>query len=169
VLTVRAARPEDAAEVAGVHVRSWQVAYRGLLPDAYLDGLRAEDRARRYRFDRTGPDVPETIVAVDDGAVAGFATTGPAQPADVLGAGELHALYVDPPLWGRGVGRRLIAEARARLRGHGWEQAVLWVLVGNDRAQRFYRMDGWWPDGTRRQQNVWGILVDEKHFRRALD
>ena len=28
-------------EVARVHVRSWQAGYRGLLPDAYLDGLRA--------------------------------------------------------------------------------------------------------------------------------
>ena len=30
--------------MVGVHVRSWQVAYRGLFPDDYLDGLRAEDR-----------------------------------------------------------------------------------------------------------------------------
>ena len=36
--------------VARVHVRSWQVGYRGLLPDAYLDGLRAEERAERYNF-----------------------------------------------------------------------------------------------------------------------
>ena len=47
VLTVRRATPEDAAGVAGVHVRSWQVAYRGLLPDDYLDGLRPEDRMAR--------------------------------------------------------------------------------------------------------------------------
>jgi hypothetical protein len=38
---LRRAEPADAMEVARVHVRSWQVAYRGLLPDAYLDGLRA--------------------------------------------------------------------------------------------------------------------------------
>jgi hypothetical protein len=44
VETVRPARPDDALPVAGVHVRSWQAAYRGLLPDDYLDGLRAEER-----------------------------------------------------------------------------------------------------------------------------
>lgn len=43
-MLVRAARTDDALAVAGVHVRSWQVGYRGLLPDAYLDGLRAEER-----------------------------------------------------------------------------------------------------------------------------
>jgi hypothetical protein len=44
VLSVRAATPDDAAAVAGVHVRSWQAAYRGLIADAYLDGLNPDDR-----------------------------------------------------------------------------------------------------------------------------
>lgn len=56
-MIVRAACPGDAMEVAGVHVRAWQVGYRGLLPDAYLDGLRAEERAARfYRRDGWVPD-----------------------------------------------------------------------------------------------------------------
>jgi hypothetical protein len=61
-----------------VHVRAWQVAYRGLLPDEYLDGLRAEDRAGRYTFGSADPGVPSTIVAVVDGVIRGFATVGAA-------------------------------------------------------------------------------------------
>ena len=76
-MLLRPARPEDALAVAGIQVRAWQTGYRGLLADAYLDGLRAEDRARRYTFDATGPDRPHTIVAELDGAIAGFATTAP--------------------------------------------------------------------------------------------
>ncbi len=49
-MLLRPAEPADAMAVARVHVRSWQAAYRGLLPDAYLDGLRPEDRAARYDF-----------------------------------------------------------------------------------------------------------------------
>ena len=46
---IRAARVEDAAQIAAVHVRSWQSAYRGLLPQAYLDGLdHSNVRARRF-------------------------------------------------------------------------------------------------------------------------
>ena len=41
---LRRAVPGDENEVAEVHVRSWQVAYRGLLPDAYLDALRPAGR-----------------------------------------------------------------------------------------------------------------------------
>ena len=45
-MLLRPAEPVDAIAVAHVHVRSWQVAYRTLMPDDYLDQLRPEDRCR---------------------------------------------------------------------------------------------------------------------------
>jgi hypothetical protein len=36
---VRDADPEDAEQIAIIHVHSWQAAYRGLLPQEYLDRL----------------------------------------------------------------------------------------------------------------------------------
>jgi ribosomal protein S18 acetylase RimI-like enzyme len=168
VLRIRTATAADAAHVADIHVRAWQAAYRGLLPDEYLDGLRAEDRMARYRFDVTDPDQPATIVAIDDGVMCGFATMGPARDNAAPSTGELFALYVEPALWGRGVGRLLMAETRARLSRQGFVEGVLWVLVGNHRAQRFYQADGWMPDGSRRDQEVWGIIVDEVRYRSPL-
>jgi ribosomal protein S18 acetylase RimI-like enzyme len=164
---VRDAEPDDAEAVAGVHVRSWRAAYRGLLPDDYLDGLRTSDRAARYSFARRPGDA-ETLVVVAEGAVCGFATTGPSRDPDAARAGELYALYLDPEQWGRGLGRSLIAEARARLHGQRFTVAILWVLAGNQRAQRFYRIDGWQPDGSRRQARVWDVSVDEVRYRRPL-
>jgi GNAT superfamily N-acetyltransferase len=149
-------------------VRSWQVAYRGLLPDAYLDQMRPEDRASRYSFGEAAPGEPYTIVLVRGGRVCGFATTGPCGDTDVPPSGELLALYVEPELWGRGAGRRLIQAARRRLAAHGFVTACLWVLRDNERAEHFYRMDGWRPDGSRRSREVWGIQVDEERWRRHL-
>lgn len=168
VLTIRAARPEDAADVAGVHVRSWQVAYRNLLPDDYLDGLRPEDRMTRYTFGAADPDLPFTMVASEEGVICGFATTRSSSEDDGPANGEVMALYVDPGAWGVGVGRRLMADARARLVERGCREAVLWLLVGNDRAQRFYEVDGWVPDDRRRTEEVWGVAVDEICYRRPL-
>jgi hypothetical protein len=54
------------------------------------------------------------------------------------------------------VGRVLLIAARAALVASGFREAVLWVLAGNERAQRFYRADGWLPDGARREEDVWG-------------
>ncbi|MGA9335338.1 MAG: GNAT family N-acetyltransferase, partial [Rudaea sp.] len=125
-MLLRSAAPEDALAVAKVHVRSWQSAYRDLLPKGYLDQLRPEDRAKRYDLGATDPGKPSTIVAEVDGAIVGFATVAPAQDRDVRGSGELCALYVDPDWWGRHVGRALIEQARARLLMLGFRDAVLW-------------------------------------------
>lgn len=166
---LRPAEPADALAVARVHVRSWQRAYRTLLPDAYLDQLRPEERAARYDFATTDPLKPHTLVAVDDNGIRGFATTAPSRDADLPGAGELYALYVDPDAWNRGYGLALIAAARRRLAENGADHAILWLLEGNARADRFYRADGWRPDGSRRTEDIWGIVVSEIRYRRALD
>ncbi len=155
-------------DVARVHVHSWQTGYRGLLPDAYLAGLRPEERAARYNFASENVRDPVTIVAVDDAVICGFATTSPARDLDVPDDGELCALYVDPEWWGGGVGRALIEAARLRLVEMGFRSSVLWLLAGNARADRFYRMDGWMPDGLRRSETMWGVAVDEVRYRRAL-
>ena len=166
---VRAARPADALAVAEVHVRSWQAGYRHLLPDAYLDSLRPQDRAARYTFDRDGTDDPETIVGLVEGVIRGFATTGPARGVEDPELGEVLALYVEPTSWRHGLGQRLMGEARRRLTAHGFMEAILWVLAGNTRAERFYRADGWLPDGARRQEQIYGVTADEVRYRRTLD
>jgi GNAT superfamily N-acetyltransferase len=167
-MILRRAEPADALAVAGVHVRSWQMAYRGLLPDDYLDALRPEDRAARYTFGELSPDRPLTIVAADGETICGFATTGPARDDESPRTGEVLALYVDPDHWGTGVGRALIKAARENLVDQAFDAASLWVLAGNDRAERFYRIDGWAPDGSRREDEVWGVSVDEVRYRRSL-
>ena len=167
-VTLRRAEPDDALAVARVHVRSWQVGYRGLLPDEYLDGLIPEDRAAQYTFGELPPERPATVVALDGGEVCGFVTTGPSRDDDTRVLGEVCALYVDPPWWGRGAGRALMRDARDRLARAGFRDAQLWVLVGNERAERFYRADGWTPDGAHRRDQIWGVDVGEVRFRRSL-
>jgi GNAT superfamily N-acetyltransferase len=167
-MLLRPAIPQDALAVARVHVRSWQVAYRTLLPSAYLDQLRPEDRASKYDFANSDPSKPYTIVAAKDESILGFATTMQLHDPELGSHGELLALYVDPDLWNRGIGVALIAAARARLLNLGLRHASLWLLRGNARADRFYRADGWTPDGTSRTETVWDIRVDEIHYRREL-
>jgi GNAT superfamily N-acetyltransferase len=168
-MLLRPAKPDDAIAVARVHVRSWQVAYRTLLPDDYLDQLRPEDRAEKYDFASLDPLKPQTIVAVEEGSIRGFATSAPSRDLDLTDHGELFALYVDPEHWGRGIGAALVSDARARLFGLGFRNAVLWVLTGNVRAERFYQRDMWAPDGRRRTDSVWGVTVDEVRYQRELE
>jgi len=167
-MLLRPAVPNDAMAVARVHVRSWQVAYRILLPDDYLNRLRPEDRASTYDFETADPLKPRTIVAAEKEQILGFATTAPSRQPDLPNHGELCALYVDPEHWGRGIGAALVSAARSNLLELGFQSAFLWVLAGNARAERFYRIDQWLPDGVCRTESMWGISVNEIRYQRKL-
>jgi len=71
----------------------------------------------------------QVIVAELDGEVAGFAA--------VVG-GELDGLFVEPDLWGRGVGRALVDAATHEARKRGLALKV----IANPRARRFYEHCG---------------------------
>jgi ribosomal protein S18 acetylase RimI-like enzyme len=167
-INIRQAVAADAMAVAEAHIRSWQVGYHGLLPAAYLDGLRPEDRASRYGFEQMNPDGPFTQVAIDGDTICGHVTTGRCRDDDLQGGGEIWALYVDPSRWGGGIGHRLITAGCAYLRSRGYDVASLWVLSGNDQARRFYESAGWSCEGTQRTDSIGDHLVHEVRYQRAL-
>ena len=42
------------------------------------------------------------------------------------------------------------------------------VYGTNQRADRFYRNDGWAPDGIRKTDTLWGVTVEELRYQRPL-
>lgn len=150
LLVIREAVVDDAEEVAGVHVRSWQAAYRGLIDQKILDGLSIADRAVSWRGFVVEP-LPTTLallVAVRDGTVVGWTSFGSGRDEDGRGDGEVYGIYADPAAWSTGIGHALLAAAEARLADAGHTRAYLWVLDGNDRADSFYSRHGWAADGA---------------------
>lgn len=76
----------------------------------------------------------QVIVAELDRKVAGFAA--------VVG-GELDGLFVEPDLWGRGIGRALVDAATHEARKRGLALKV----IANPRARRFYEHCGFSVEG----------------------
>jgi len=172
-MEIRSALADDALGVATVHVRSWQAAYRGLMPDVYLDQLDVERRRAGWERNIAGTEWPRsgTLVATEaHGNVVGFANIGPARDGDgdPLVIGELAAIYLLPEAWGSGVGRRLMLSAVNVLRDAGYAEAILWVLEGNERAQRFYEIAGWQLDGVTKNVVIADIPLPEVRYRLVL-
>jgi ribosomal protein S18 acetylase RimI-like enzyme len=166
-VALREARVGDELQVAELHVRSWQEAYKGLMPAEFLAALEPRDRAGRYRFeDEEGPTT--VLASLPCEALLGFVTFGESRDADARGLGEVYALYVDPGSYEGGVGRMLMAEARRRLAAEGFSEAILWVLQGNERARSFYEREGWEADGATREENPYDIVSNVDRFRRKL-
>ena len=163
----------DARPVASIHVRTWQVAYRGQLPDDLLDRLSGEVEQRAARWERFVAEAPERgwsqLVAEEDGRVIGFITFGTAddEPADQQ-VGEVYALYVDPDHWHHGHGRELLAAAVEGLVERGFTEATLWVLGSNARARRFYEIAGWRTDGATKTDRLGDVALREVRYRVKL-
>ncbi|CAL9579484.1 N-acetyltransferase family protein [Streptomyces sp. enrichment culture] len=167
---VREMAEADCAAVAGVRVSGWRSAYRGLLPDAYLDAMsvEADTELRREHLARAGERVAH-LVAEDGGEVTGWAAFGPDRaPGAGPGDAELYALYVRPDVVGAGVGRALTDDVVARAAGLGFTALSLWVLEDNARARRFYARAGFVPDGAREPWEVGGTTVTEVRYVRSL-
>jgi ribosomal protein S18 acetylase RimI-like enzyme len=167
LIRLHRAVPVDAAGIASVHVRTWQRAYRGLVPAEFLAGLSVDRRADWWRreIESTPPD-RAPWVASDDSHVVGFVSVGPSRD-DGAGphVGELYAIYVDPDCWDRGVGRELLRHAERDLAAAGYDDATLWVLTANERGRRFYEAGGWVADGATQTASLGGADLEEVRYR----
>jgi GNAT superfamily N-acetyltransferase len=167
-IVTRPAVPDDAAALARIHVLAWQVAYRGHMPDAFLDGIDLDARVAWWEEQLAGDHPADTrlLVVEHDGQPAGFALVRAAE--DPPGLGELQAINTDPGLWGLGLGRALLAAAEAALAELGYDEAILWVVAGNTRARRFYELAGWAADGATWAVPIADFTVESVRYRRRL-
>lgn len=165
---IRDAVPEDASAVAEVHVATWRTAYRGLLPDDFLDGLdpfRGESVWHRV-IGRPGHPV---YVATDGRQIVGFCSLVRSRDADAADAvGEIPAIYVLPAAWRRGWGSRLLTATLEHAAAMTFREVTLWVLDTNAPARAFYEKHRFELDGGRKQEIFSGFTAHELRYRRSV-
>jgi GNAT superfamily N-acetyltransferase len=161
-MEIRPARLEDAAAVAEVHTRTWQVAYEHVFGAERLATIDTPER--RARWERWLADGERVWVAAEGERVVGFAWVGDSR--DAPDEGELFAIYVLPDAWGSGAGTGLMAAARTALEA-AYPSSILWVLEDNPRARRFYEREGWELDGGTKSDQFVGVDVTELRYRLA--
>lgn len=164
--SIRVPVEDDCLALGDIHIRAWQSAYRSVMPDEYLDGLRAEDRAAIWRRQLNETGGRGLLVQTIDDKPVGFAAFGPARGEPDAGVGELYAMNVDPTYWGHGLGRSLLRAAQVELDAWGFSSVVLWVLPENRRACALYESEGWRADGTVEEREILGVNVTDVRYWR---
>jgi GNAT superfamily N-acetyltransferase len=168
-LRVRPAEPDDAEAMVQLTASGWRTAYRGMVPDSYIERLPISG----WRHDiAAGLRSPEgdsfTWIADVEGGAAGYcfvAAPGREEPKGSRVA-ELVAIYVEPSRWGQGLGRALMESSLEEATRHSYEEIVLWTFERNERARAFYDQLGWHDDGARRPHRASGAAT--LRFRRSL-
>ncbi|MCW2699258.1 MAG: family N-acetyltransferase [Blastococcus sp.] len=176
-VSVRPARPEDAAEVARVQVVTWRTAYRAVLPVAVLDDWDADAATAAWRHAVESPPTPGhgVVVALEGRTVVGFAAFGTAeltpgeQPHPAGPSSELSTLLVEPRWGRRGHGSRLLAAVTDVVRAGGAARLQTWLLEPDQVSASFYESTGWAPDGWARTLDTGAEALREVRWHTLLD
>lgn len=161
----------DVPAVSAIRVSGWKSAYAGIVPRSFLDDMTVEVdvQQRRQYFKRAGEGVTNLVAVDPHGRVVGWACLGPLRCGGASAAtGELYALYVQPSLTGSGIGRILLDAMHARAHADGFDRVLLWVLVANSGARRFYERAGYVADGAVQADDYDGVSVPEVRYQRQL-
>lgn len=142
MLTIRPAETEDAPAIAKVHVDTWRMAYRGIVPQDYLDTMTVQNRTIGWvRLLQRSSDLVTLVSEDDNGRVVGFASGGRLRHRDPRFEAEISSLYISPRAQRGGHGRRLFMALSNRLSQRGLRGLFVWVLAENA-ARGFYEVLG---------------------------
>jgi GNAT superfamily N-acetyltransferase len=149
---------------AGVQIRPWDEAYRGLF--AGQSGHAHEGRFRRPRT-VSQPGREQVLVAFAGKRIVGFTLARPSSDEDSqAGEAAVAALYVDPDVRGEGIGGALLKALLQRLSRAGFTTATVWLPAESARIRRFYEARQWATDAAERARPGGGAV--EVRYRIAL-
>lgn len=144
-ITIRQATAVDAPGIARVHVDTWRSSYLGIIPQDFLDGLDAAQRAAMWKEEIVREDA-HVLVAEDAGAICGFISGGVLRDGVDVAAqnydAEIYTLYVLAAAQGRSVGRELMRALAERLVQDGLLRPVVWALEKNPWCAFYERLGG---------------------------
>jgi len=154
MMSIRYIKVEDAKRVAQINVEGWQTAYRGIIPDDFLDSLDVKSRTDSVK-DTISENPNEGFVFEDERQlILGFCQFGELRWVEEFGDEcdcEMYAIYVSLDSRGRGVGKALMEAAFAEFRAQNKKSMLVNVLEGNTASVDFYR-------------NLGGVEIGEKPF-----
>lgn len=170
-MIVRTATTADIPDISRIYARSWKAAYRGMVPQPYLDRLPDGHWVEAF----TGwfsEGLYEALLICDGQIPVGCAAFGPSRDEKCPGPqwAEIQSLYLLPEYIDRGYGKALFGAVLSALETAGFEAAYLWVLRENERARRFYAAAGFSGNGDLYTVEIEGkLLTDDRLIRRLRD
>lgn len=165
-ITVRPAEIKDVPRLAETYVKTWQCAYKGQIPDTYLDSLKIAERTDKWNKIISKQEIgTETFVAEIDHEIVGFCFVGYNRDDDTnKDTGELWSMYVDKHKMNAGIGTALMKKSLEFFKDNDYKKATLWVLDTNKNSREWYKHRGWYEDGKTKIQKIGNIGVKEVRY-----
>ena len=144
-IVVRLATSCDASDVAEVHMRSWEAAYKDIIP---ADFIREKNAGRPALWENIlGNDNTTQYIIKKNGNTVGMMGMSVSQDEDVDdGTYELTGLYLLPEYFYQGIGTRAMEVAFEKAQNLEMKDMTVWLLENNHNAKRFYEKCGFVHD-----------------------
>ena len=164
-LAIRKALPEDAHSYTDCLISCWQSAYKGIVPDKYLEDMIKEKEQRVERFKKVfiDPGDCEYYCVMNAENMIGFLTINKSRNTDSSYTGEIWAIYLIEEFCGKGFGKKLLDFEIQELKRVEPKEIFLWVFEDNKRARRFYEKNNFRFDGTSREVKYGKILIQLRY------
>lgn len=153
---IREMTTEDIEQVRQVYILGWQNAFRGIVPQTYLDTMNLDDWA---------PPLNGAYVLTDGKNILGTSSIAPARDSAFDGWGEIISIFILPHLIGRGYGHQLFTFVRDKLIEQHYANLYLTVFEDNHRARKFYEKHNFSWNGERLPYNVGGKDLIELRYQ----
>ena len=131
------ASSDDRTAISRIYEESWKHAYKGIVPQDYLDTIPVGLWAKC--FDDPGV---YTLICIENGKIIGTSSFSKSRSAKYPDSGEVISIYFLPEFIGRGYGSKLMGSVMDELNKLGFKEVFLWTLEDNDRAKHFYESNG---------------------------
>jgi len=164
-ITIRKVSVEETDEFVECHIKCWQAAYKGIMPDDFLNSMPSnhEKIAELFRQGINESCGYEYCCVIYNGKMIGKLGFSKCLDDDKTGAGEIHAIYLLDDYWDKGYGRQLMEFAMENLKEMGFREIVIWLLDENSRARRFYEKFGFEADGTTKEIDLSETLIEIRY------
>lgn len=153
---------EELGDVRSMAERIWRACYRGMIPGAQIEQMLGWMYAPATVASELDAGVRWEWMEVD-GRRVGYLSW------EVRREGvDLHKVYLEPELHGRGLGQRMLRHVERRAAEHGASWVELRVNRSNERALRAYRRAGYEWVGDDVRPIGGGFVMDDHILRRRV-
>jgi len=167
-ITIRCATVEDAPAISEIYALSWKTAYRGMVPQQYLDELKLNFWKAKFE-NWIGKNEMKADILYADKAPVGCVAYRKARDEQFAGWGEIVSIYIHPSHYRKGYGKMLLDTALRNLKIDGYQDCYLWVLAENCNAQQFYKKNGFIDNGDKCECEIMGKqLTDLRYIRQTV-
>lgn len=157
-------KTDDLNKLSYIYEESWKSAYKGIIPQDYLDyipkGKWVKNLSAKGRH---------SLVMIEDDQMIGTSSYAPSRLSRLQGFGEIISIYILPDYIGKGYGKQLLHETIMCLKEEGYHDLYLWVLEENHHARKFYEVAGFIQSDDVIEDIIGGKVLHEVRYQYHID